>query len=127
MRVLISSRPGGFSLAQPWLLTLWTRHPDWFDGPFDSEDFLPDGPFGAQGWPNGIIQDGKLYFLNENQQELRTDLELLALFDAHGSDALRGPFCLQLKVVEVPDDVAWHLVEHEDGSESIHENHRVWS
>lgn len=30
-----------------------------------------------------------------------------------------------LKIVEIPDDVKWHIEEY-DGCESIHENHRVW-
>ncbi len=127
MRVLISTRPGGFSLAEPWLQALWLRRPEWFDGPFDAEEFLAGGPFEPRHWPNGTFRDGMLYFLDDSLPQLRTDPELLALFDAHGSAALVGPCCLQLKAVEVPDDVAWHLVEHDDGSESIHENHRVWS
>lgn len=31
----------------------------------------------------------------------------------------------ELKVVEVPDDVDWHIHEY-DGRESVHEDHRVW-
>jgi hypothetical protein len=31
----------------------------------------------------------------------------------------------ELKVVEIPDDVKWHIDEY-DGWETIHEDHRVW-
>jgi hypothetical protein len=31
----------------------------------------------------------------------------------------------ELKVVEIPDDVQWHIAEY-DGWETIHEDHRVW-
>jgi len=31
----------------------------------------------------------------------------------------------ELKVVEIPDDVKWHIHEY-DGWETIHEDHRVW-
>lgn len=31
----------------------------------------------------------------------------------------------ELKVVDIPDDVQWHIDEY-DGWETIHENHRVW-
>ena len=33
---------------------------------------------------------------------------------------------IDLKVVEIPDDVDWYIYESESGSESIHESHRVW-
>lgn len=32
----------------------------------------------------------------------------------------------ELKVVEVPDDVEWHIHEY-DGAEHVAENHRTWS
>lgn len=38
-----------------------------------------------------------------------------------------GWFFSPVKVVDVPDDVEWFLFEGEDGSESVHESHRVWS
>jgi hypothetical protein len=31
----------------------------------------------------------------------------------------------ELKVVEIPDDVSWHIAEY-DGWEHIAENHRTW-
>lgn len=31
----------------------------------------------------------------------------------------------KLKVVEIPDDVEWHIEEH-DGNEHVAENHRTW-
>lgn len=31
----------------------------------------------------------------------------------------------KLRVVEIPDDVKWHIDEG-DGRETIHEDHRVW-
>ena len=39
-------------------------------------------------------------------------------------DAANGPFA-KLEVVEIPDDVAWHIHEY-DGSEHVAENHRTW-
>jgi hypothetical protein len=32
----------------------------------------------------------------------------------------------QLKIVEIPSDVCYHIWQNEDGSETIHENHRTW-
>jgi hypothetical protein len=34
--------------------------------------------------------------------------------------------CAELKVVEVPDGVEWHIEEY-DGDEWVAENHRTWS
>lgn len=40
--------------------------------------------------------------------------------------AANGPHA-ELKVVEIPDDVQWHIAEAEyDGLEYIAENHRTW-
>lgn len=33
--------------------------------------------------------------------------------------------CADLKVVEIPDDVGWHIAEY-DGREWVAENHRTW-
>jgi hypothetical protein len=33
--------------------------------------------------------------------------------------------CAELSVIEVPDDVEWHIVEY-DGLEHVAENHRIW-
>ena len=32
-----------------------------------------------------------------------------------------------LKIVEIPDDIEWYIVEDDVGTESIHEKHRIWS
>jgi len=31
-----------------------------------------------------------------------------------------------LKIVEIPDNILWYIVDDESGIESIHENHRIW-
>ena len=49
--------------------------------------------------------------------EMRTDPDLVKLVEAWGDSELR--------VVEVPDDVEWHIAEY-DGYEWIAENHRTW-
>jgi hypothetical protein len=32
-----------------------------------------------------------------------------------------------LKIVEIPDDVKWYIHEYDNGVESVHEEHRIWS
>jgi hypothetical protein len=38
-----------------------------------------------------------------------------------------GVFAPDYKIVDIPDDVDWYIDECDDGSESIHEKHRIWS
>ena len=54
----------------------------------------------------------------------RTDPDLIAVVEELGPEA--DWHYSNLKVVEVPDDVRWHIHEY-DGKEEIHENHRIWS
>lgn len=53
----------------------------------------------------------------------RDDKDLVAVVREMGP-AARGSFAA-LKIVEVPDGVAWHIDEY-DGSEHVAENHRTW-
>lgn len=55
----------------------------------------------------------------------RSDERLVRIVEELGKEA-NGAHC-SLKIVEVPDDVEWHIVaDNEWGDEEIHENHRVW-
>lgn len=53
----------------------------------------------------------------------RNDPRLVAAVEELG-EAANGTHS-ELKVVEVPDGVRWHIEEY-DGWESIHEDHRAW-
>ena len=53
----------------------------------------------------------------------RTDPHLVAVVEELGPIA-NGSFS-SLKVVEIPDDVKWHISEY-DGLEHIAEEHRTW-
>jgi hypothetical protein len=48
---------------------------------------------------------------------------LVEIVEQLGEAASDG--CSKLKVVEIPDDIQWHIHEY-DGWETIHEDHRVW-
>lgn len=56
--------------------------------------------------------------------EKRSCPELLRVIDEMGIEAARGRMA-KLKVVEVPDDVKWHIEEY-DGLEWVAEEHRTW-
>lgn len=54
----------------------------------------------------------------------RNDTTLVQVVEALG-EAAAGDYS-NLQVVEIPDDVLWHIEEY-DGMEQVAENHRVWS
>lgn len=54
----------------------------------------------------------------------RADPRLVALIEEYGDAICSGPHA-KLKIVEVPDDVKWHVEEY-DGWEHVAENHRTW-
>ena len=54
----------------------------------------------------------------------RDDPALVKVVEQMGESA--GSVYAELKVVEIPDDVKWHICEY-DGFEHIAEDHRTWS
>ena len=54
----------------------------------------------------------------------RTDVKLVAVVEQLG-EAASGRHS-RLKVVEIPDDVEWHIAEY-DGYEHVAEDHRTWN
>jgi hypothetical protein len=57
-------------------------------------------------------------------EKMRTDPRVVQVVEEMGEEA--NGQCAELKIVEVPDDVDWHIDEY-DGNEHIAENHRTWS
>jgi hypothetical protein len=65
------------------------------------------------------LDPGKIY-----DEFRRDDPRLVEAVRALGVEA-SGRFA-NLKIVEIPDDVEWHVHEY-DGYETVHEAHRSWS
>jgi len=62
---------------------------------------------------------------NFNYREIaRDDALLIQVVEELGSDA--NSRYSELKIVEIPDDVAWQIDEY-DGAEWVAEQHRTWS
>lgn len=53
----------------------------------------------------------------------RDDPDLVAIVEELGGKASGG--CAELRVVEIPDGVAWQIKEY-DGNEHVAESHQVW-
>ena len=77
---------------------------------------------GASWWLDGI-EDDDHYFSSYSINE-RCDPVLIQVVEEMG-EAANG-FAADLKIVEIPDDVKWHVSEY-DGWEHIAEDHRTWS
>lgn len=54
----------------------------------------------------------------------RSDLHLISILEEMGRDA--WGFAAEIVIVDVPDDIEWHISEY-DGLEHVAENHRTWS
>lgn len=55
----------------------------------------------------------------------RDDTALVEAVEELGVEKASGVYA-RLKIVEIPDDVEWHIYEY-DGNECVAENHRTWS
>ena len=61
------------------------------------------------------------FFADDIQRE---DPNLITTVETLGEKA--NSWSSELKVVEIPDDIEWHIAEY-DGIEHVAENHRTWS
>lgn len=96
MKVVINSCYGGFSLSP------------------EAYDYL------GLSWKNGYG-----YAYRDGDDKERAAPELVKCVEELGSSVASG-WLSKLKVVEIPDDVKWHIEEY-DGIEWVAEDHRTWS
>ena len=130
VRVLIAPCVAGFSLSAAVLRELLERSPEYFDEPIPKAEFPrlpPDTGSKGELYLGGLLKNDMLYFVRADLPALRTDLWLLEQFDKRGANGLVFRKSAKLKVVTIPADAHWHLFINSDGSEAIHEDHRVWS
>lgn len=118
MKVAINRKFGGFSLSKAAVLRLrelgvkaaleaWTS-PEEVPGDAPSRDMALT-----------LLRFSDMFHLDVP----RTDERLIAVIAELGERA--NGACAQLEIVEVPDDVKWHIEEY-DGWEHIAEDHRTW-
>jgi hypothetical protein len=141
MKVAINAAHGGFGLS-PEAIRLYCKKAGiscyFFDLSYKSKDekyeviYTPtDTPTGALRWtvftipnPHDNLKEAYKYHFSDNFRDDRANKHLIETIEELGSKAASGPFA-KLKVVEVPDDVKWHIAEF-DGWEWVAENHRKW-
>jgi hypothetical protein len=117
VEVVINACHGGFSLSRE--AVLWMRK----IAPCQHAEVL-----GGEKHPSGSVKElipgWPESHYGHFEHDARTCPPMVAAVKALGAKA-NGTYS-ELKVVEVPDDVEWHIHEY-DGAEHVAENHRTWS
>lgn len=81
------------------------------------------GGFGLSAAAEKIYKQKTGKKLDSYASEIRSDPILIEIVETM-SEKSYGSYA-KLKIVEVPDDVKWHIEEY-DGDEWVAENHRKW-
>lgn len=119
-KVAINRCFGGFGLSDTAFEKLLERKGIAFESEED-----PDRAWrGKSYYKEGMCGTEEGYLSFYELTENRSDPDLIAVIEELG-DAANG-FASELTIVEIPDDVEWHIHEY-DGLEHVAENHRTWS
>ena len=116
MKVVINGDFGGFSLSdEAFEKFLYRKGIAWEKciNKYDMTDYYH---------ARHLDSDGH-YLAQYEVLHNRADPDLVAVVEEMGHKA-NGQYA-NLMIVEIPDDVQWHLAEY-DGVEHIAENHRTW-
>jgi hypothetical protein len=130
VQVLIAPCAAGFHLHQDILDQLFARHPEMFDAPHSAAELLGERRHltpadQASLLANSVVRGDDVHFLDMGVP-LRTSTWLLDKLAAEGSASLVARSSQSLKMVEIPEGVNWFVFENDDGSEAVHERHRIW-
>jgi hypothetical protein len=140
-KIVISSTPGGFGLSPEATLELYRRRSIAIVAR-RVEDFFPEKGDGSSldfheqiyRWRDYFslgkpLSPFQIYFSTDEmfvltyQNIARDDSDLVEVVEKLGAKA-NGPFST-LEIIEIPDDVVWHVEECE-GLEHVAEAHRTW-
>lgn len=133
LKILTSPCVGGPNLNQAVVDELFTRCPELFDEPHQVSAFFAEGedrnaPHHDALIANTVIRGELIYFLNTRSAEFRTCAWLIAKVASEGSERIvPAGSGHRVKIVEIPEGVDWYIYSDDDGTETIHEQHRVWS
>lgn len=124
-KVIIKKDAGCFELPRAIVNELWERNPEVFGEPLDDFiDIVAGNRTFEEQYTWAVERNGLAYFLELHSRALRT---LPWLVEKVASGELEGRRAQQLRVVNLPEDVAdWYIFVREDGSERIHETHRIF-
>lgn len=109
-KIVINTAYGGFGLSDKTIERLKELG---YDKKEIEEDIIPEG----------ILHDHPFKYWG--LFDIKRDSPLLIqIVEEIGKDANHRN--VNLKIVEIPDDVEWQIEEAEDGTEWVAEKHRVW-
>ena len=126
--VIINNCFGGFGLSEKafkwlikhkgWTVTTYNEKGDFTDPEADIVDTSDDDSLSG-------IANHFLAKWDYHGVDLRTNPDLIECIRKIGRKEASG-HCAELKIVKIPDDVEWGIVEY-DGNECVAEVHRTWS
>lgn len=118
MKVAINRCYGGFGISDPAFEKLLERKGIEFDVVPSDSSLL-----GNSYYRKGYSGDVEHYLSEYDMASVRSDPDLIAVIEEMGKES--WSWAAEIVIVEVPDDVAWHIDEY-DGIEHVAENHRTW-
>jgi hypothetical protein len=121
VKIAINRCYGGFGISDEAFEKLLTRKGIAFDKVESEHKSLISG---VTYYAAGHSGDDDHFLSEYDFCSNRSDPDLIAVIEEMG-DAVNG-FAADIVIVEVPDDVKWHIHEY-DGLEHVAEDHRTWS
>ena len=120
MKVAINTCFGGFGISDEAFERLLERKGIAFEKVVDNER---GALFGTTYYVAGHAGDDDYYISSYDYYDNRADPDLIAVIEEMGKDG--EGWAADIAIVEVPDDVKWHIHEY-DGLEHVAEDHRTW-
>ncbi len=134
MKIVINGCYGGFSLSPEATLECYRLGMEGIARPVDEYFSHSDKTKDLEEWREYLKEPTDSLFITifspderfvlDTRPEKRDDPILIQVVERLGDKA--NGMCAKLKVVEIPDGVAWGIDEY-DGAESIEESHQSWS
>jgi len=121
MKVVINRCFGGFGISNEAFEKLLDRKGIAFDKVEREEGH--GIYFGATYYDAGYSGVDEHYLSDHDMTQDRADKDLIAVIEEMGTKA--NSQYSDLAIVEIPDDVKWHIHEY-DGMEHVAEDHRTW-
>lgn len=121
-KIVLSTKCNSLFFPDHIIQDLLSRHPEYLEPLSEAESVsfkTADGALDPFFKGSAIVVGGSVYFVSA---DLPRDLPWLVSTVENNPEGLP-----HLKVIEIPEDVQWHLHVTDQGEEWIGENHRTWS
>ena len=119
MKIVINTCFGGFGISDEAFEKLLERKGIVFHR-LDGDGTLLGG---NNYYHEGHAGEDEFYISHYDYYDDRSDPDLIAVIEEMGKES--WGWASELAILEIPDDVKWHIHEY-DGMEHVAENHRTW-